>query len=91
MPEQRSVLTTDAITSILNASYGLTVSKVSPLAHGSANCFRVSAGDSMYFLKEYQSRFTESELIQFAFWRTDICRGIFQKREEISDRLRALE
>lgn len=62
MPEQRSVLTTDAITSILNASYGLTVSKVSPLAHGSANCFCVAAGDSLYFLKEYQSRFTESEL-----------------------------
>lgn len=62
MPEQKSTLTTDAIKSILKVNYNISVSNVSPLGHGSANCFCISDGNDMYFLKEYQSRFTESDL-----------------------------
>ncbi|MCI8296669.1 MAG: phosphotransferase [Lachnospiraceae bacterium] len=62
MPEQRSALTISAIRSLLRIHYGLSVSKVSPLGHGSANCFCVSDHGTMYFLKEYQSRFTEADL-----------------------------
>ena len=29
---------------------------------GSANCFCISGGNDLYFLKDYQSRFTESDL-----------------------------
>ena len=47
---------------------------------------------SKYGYKEYLVSKTENrnDLIQFAFWRTDICREIFQKREEISTRLCSL-
>lgn len=62
MPEQKSVLTTAAIKSILGINYDLAVSEVSPLEYGSANCFCVSGRNSMYFLKEYQNRFTDSDL-----------------------------
>lgn len=62
MPEQKSTLTTDVIKSILKVNYHISVSSVSPLGHGSANCFYISDGNDMYFLKEYQSRFTESDL-----------------------------
>lgn len=62
MPEQKSVLTTEMITSILTAEYGISVSNVLPLKHGSANCFCISDGNTMYFLKEYQRRFTVSDL-----------------------------
>lgn len=62
MPEQKSVFTADVIKSILKAEYNISVSYVSKLGHGSANCFCISDGHAMYFLKEYQSRFTESDL-----------------------------
>ena len=62
MPEQESVFTTAAIKSILKVKYNISVSVVSALGHGSANCFCILDGNTMYFLKEYQSRFTESDL-----------------------------
>ncbi len=62
MPEQKSVLTASAIKSLLSASYGLSIVKVSPFEHGSANCYCVADDHAMYFLKEYQSRFTEADL-----------------------------
>ena len=47
---------------------------------------------SKYGYKEYLVTKTENrnDLLQFAFWRTDICREIFQRREEISTRLCSL-
>ena len=62
MPEQKSVLTTVTIKSLLKVEYNISVSNVSALGHGSANCFCISDGHDMYFLKEYQSHFTESDL-----------------------------
>lgn len=62
MPEQKSVFTTTEIKSILKAEYNISVSDMSALGHGSANCFCISDGYAMYFMKEYQSRFTESDL-----------------------------
>lgn len=42
MPEQKSVFTITEIKSILKVEYNISVSDMSALGHGSANCFCIS-------------------------------------------------
>ena len=62
MPEQRTVLNQDAITSLLHENYNISIKQIVQLTHGSANCFSVSDDMRHYFLKEYQERFTEEKI-----------------------------
>ena len=51
---------------LLNAHYGLSVTAVQKMKLGTANCYRVCSGEKRYFLKEFQSRFQEVDLLREA-------------------------
>ncbi len=44
-------------------------------------------GYNEYLVKKLENR---ESLLRFAFWRTDICREVFRRKEEIAERLRQL-
>ena len=62
MALEKSVLTQASITCLLREHYGLQVQSAQKTALGSANCYRVSCGEGMFFLKEFQSRFSSEDL-----------------------------
>ncbi len=62
MPEEKSVLTTETMKLVLDIKYRIAISNIKALKHGSANCFCVSDEKKSYFLKEFQSHFSEDDL-----------------------------
>ena len=66
MALERSVLTDAIISDLLMKNYGISVVSVQMLKLGTANCYRISDGDRYYFLKEFQSSFSEIKIIQEA-------------------------
>lgn len=66
MALERTVLTDEIVTCILSQQYGIPFVSMEKLNIGSANCFRVYDGNKYYFLKEFQSSFSENAVIQEA-------------------------
>ena len=66
MALERTVLNDEIVTRILSQQYGIPFVSMEKLNIGSANCFRVYDGNKYYFLKEFQSSFSEDAVIQEA-------------------------
>ena len=66
MALERTVLNDEIVTCILSQQYGIPFVSMEKLNIGSANCFRVYDGNKYYFLKEFQSSFSEDAVIQEA-------------------------
>lgn len=136
MALEKSVLNIEIIKELLRNYYDLNIISTQKLCLGTANCYRVADAKHSYFLKEFQSGFTQEdllreaklvtllaeydlpkdmaedwvnafstekgaahliikaenreELLQFAFWRTEMCRQIELKASEISEELMKL-
>ncbi len=66
MALERTVLNDEIVAHILFRNYGVTFVSMEKLNLGSANCFRVYDGNKYYFLKEFQSSFSENAVVQEA-------------------------
>ena len=66
MALERTVLNDEIVTCILSQQYGIPFVSMEKLNIGSANCFRVYDGNKYYFLKEFQSSFSEDAVIREA-------------------------
>lgn len=66
MALERTVLNDDIAARILYQRYGMNFVSMQKLDLGSANCFRVYDGNQYYFMKEFQSSFSENTVIQEA-------------------------
>lgn len=66
MALEKTVLDEKSISELLSKNYGITPISMKKLKLGSANCFRVCDGTKDYFLKEFQSSFSEKEIVQEA-------------------------
>lgn len=64
MAIEKSVFTESEIVEFLNNTYGIPACKVQKIHLGSANCFKIFAADKAYFLKEYQTKFSEQDLLR---------------------------
>lgn len=62
MALEKSVLSIEKMRDILMAEYGLHFIENHSLAFGTANCFKIHCTEGDFFLKEYQSRFTLSDV-----------------------------
>lgn len=62
MSHEKSVLTEETIQCLISEKYGKAKLTVLPMPMGTANCYKLSDGSNSYFLKEFQSRFNESDL-----------------------------
>lgn len=73
MAFEKTALSIEKMRDILMAEYGFHLIENHSLAIGSANCFKIRCMEGDFFLKEYQSRFTlsdverEAELVSFLF------------------------
>lgn len=63
MALEKSVLTHETISMLLQTHYAINIVEVHRLKLGSANCYRVYDGQQYYFLKEFQSGFEQNDLI----------------------------
>jgi Ser/Thr protein kinase RdoA (MazF antagonist) len=62
---EKSVLQTDEIPSLLASRYGFAeVSVIAPLDGGTANLWSVQCDDTTIVLKEFQSRYTENDILK---------------------------
>ena len=61
-----SLLNQNVICELLDKNYGIFPISVQKLKLGSANCYRVFDGEKYYFLKEFQSFFSEDQIIREA-------------------------
>lgn len=66
MSLEKTVLTVDIVSHLLAEYYGITLVSMQKLKLGSANCYRIFDGVKYYFLKEFQSNFSENTVIQEA-------------------------
>lgn len=66
MALEKSVLNEETIADLLLRHYGIPLVSVHRLKLGSANCYRVSDGNKDYFLKEFQSFFSDEAVIREA-------------------------
>ncbi|MBQ7337780.1 MAG: phosphotransferase [Clostridia bacterium] len=66
MALETSILNQGRIANILGTHYGIGCADVERLPLGSANCYRVLDGEKYYFLKEFQSDFSEDDLTREA-------------------------
>ena len=66
MALEKTVLSERIVSELLSKHYGKTLVTMQKLKLGTANCFRVFDGSKNYFLKEFQSSFTESAVVQEA-------------------------
>lgn len=64
MPLEKTTLTRETIETLLQKRYHISVLDVQPLSLGTANCFRVAAPEQTYFLKEFQTGFSEADLVR---------------------------
>lgn len=62
MALEKTVLSIEKMRDILMAEYGVHLIEEHSLAFGTANCFKVRCTEDDFFLKEYQSRFTLSDV-----------------------------
>lgn len=62
MAIQKSVLSERDIIDLLKSYYEISADKVLRLQLGSANCFKIIAGGSAFFLKEYQDTFSKHDI-----------------------------
>jgi Ser/Thr protein kinase RdoA (MazF antagonist) len=63
---EKSVLDIDKMRTILSSEYDLHLMDFKSLDLGSANCFKVHCNEGVFFLKEYQSDFTNDMVCQEA-------------------------
>ena len=66
MAFEKTVLNDSIVSLFLSQYYGINFVSMEKLELGSANCFRVYDGDQYYFLKEFQSTFSEDNIVQEA-------------------------
>ncbi len=66
MALQRTVLNDEIVACMLSQQYGIDFVSMKKLNLGSANCFQVYDGNKYYFLKEFQSSFSQNAVIQEA-------------------------
>ena len=66
MALERTLLNDDIVARLLFQYYGISFVSMKKLNLGSANCFRVFDGSKFYFLKEFQSFFSEDKVVQEA-------------------------
>lgn len=66
MALEKTVLNDGIVSRLLAQHYGVKFLSMEKLDLGSANCFRVYDGDQYYFLKEFQSTFSEDKIVQEA-------------------------
>lgn len=62
MALEKTVLSPQSIRELLKEKYGIAVTDIERLPLGSANCYRISDGSKIYFLKELQSKFSEDKI-----------------------------
>ncbi|MBR4865803.1 MAG: phosphotransferase [Clostridia bacterium] len=66
MALEKTVLDERIVSELLSKHYGIAPVSMKKLKLGSANCFRVYDGEKDYFLKEFQSSFSEKQIVQEA-------------------------
>lgn len=64
MAIQKSVFNEQELIDLLKSRYEISADEVFHLQLGSANCFKIIAGDSTFFLKEYQNTFSKRDIEQ---------------------------
>lgn len=62
MAIEKSALNNVIINNLLLQEYSITAGKIEKLEIGSANCFKIYAVDNIYFLKEFQGRFSADDI-----------------------------
>ena len=62
MALEKSSLNDEAMRSLLASEYHYHLIESTPLSFGSANCFKIRCEEGVFFLKEYQSRFSQQEV-----------------------------
>ena len=73
MPIEKSVFDQDKMQTFLLQEYGFRMTKSQHLPMGTANCYKVSCKEGIYFFKEYQKEFTvqdvkrETELVEYLY------------------------
>lgn len=66
MSLERTTLNHEVVSGLLYQNYGISMISMIRLELGSANCFRIFDGSVYYFLKEFQSGFSEDKVIREA-------------------------
>ncbi len=66
MALEKTVLNEKIVSDLLSKNYGIFPTSTKKLKLGSANCFQIYDGNKYYFLKEFQSSFSENAVIQEA-------------------------
>lgn len=66
MALEKSVLTDIIVSDLLMQHYGIHFVSAHKLELGTANCYRIFDGEKYYFLKEFQSSFSASDIIREA-------------------------
>ncbi len=66
MALEKTVLNEKIVSDLLSKNYGISPISTKKLKLGSANCFQVYDGNKYYFLKEFQSSFSENAVVQEA-------------------------
>ena len=66
MALEKTVLNEKIVSDLLSRHYGISPISAKKLKLGTANCFQVYDGNKYYFLKEFQSSFSENAVVQEA-------------------------
>ena len=66
MALEKTVLNEQTVSDLLSRHYGIYPISANKLKLGSVNCFQIYDGNKYYFLKEFQSSFSENAVIQEA-------------------------
>ena len=66
MALEKTVLNEKIILDLLSRHYGISPISAKKLKLGTANCFQIYDGNKYYFLKEFQSSFSENTVVQEA-------------------------
>ena len=66
MALEKTVLNEKIILDLLSRHYGISPISAKKLKLGTANCFQIYDGNKYYFLKEFQSSFSENAVVQEA-------------------------
>ena len=66
MALEKTILNEEVTAHLLSRHYGITLCSMQRLELGSANCYRIYDGNQYYFLKEFQSNFSEDKIVREA-------------------------